>query len=186
MRRDEMMGSRQLAGRVTRWHTWPMIRKPSVAEHASRVATLYVELWGMPRAEVLYYALVHDHGEFTAGDVPFSAKSLVEGLRENVNEAEKIGRSRLDIVLPELMREEFLRFKICDLLEMFETGLVEWNMGNTYCGVVVTDCANEAVRAAYRLDLVLDPHGPGDPSQRHVQNWLYANGYKGAAYYDVK
>ncbi len=130
MRRDEMMASRQLAGRVVRWHTWPMLRRPTVAEHASRVATLYVELWGMPRAEVLYYALCHDHGEFTAGDTPYSAKELVPGLRENLNQAEKIGRDRLGVTLPEITQEEFLRFKVCDLLEMFETGVVEWRMGN--------------------------------------------------------
>src|ERR1700743_3292110 len=113
MRREQTMASRQLGGRVPRCHTGPMIRKPSVAEHASRVATLYVELFGMPRAEVLYYCLTHDHGEYTAGDTPFNAKQLVEGLREKINEAEKIGRNRLGITLPELTQAEFFRFKIC-------------------------------------------------------------------------
>lgn len=182
MRREQMMASRQLAGRVTRWHTWPMLRKPSVAEHASRVATLYVELWGMPRAEVLYYCLTHDHGEFTAGDVPFSGKELVEGYREAVNKAEQIGRDRLGVYLPNLREEELHKFKICDLLEMFETGIVEWNMGNRYCGVVVVDCAIAALAVASRLD---EKNPATSTTELYVKNWVYANGYKGSAHYDI-
>lgn len=187
MRRDKLMSSTQLAGRVTRWHTWPMHRKPSVAEHASRVATLYVELWGMPRAEVLYYALCHDHGEFTAGDTPYSAKELAPGLREGINFAEEIGRNRLDITLPEISQEEFLKFKVCDLLEMFETGVVEWNMGNRYCGVVVVDCATAACNLAEKLDeeLSTDRLTRGNLNYARVQDWTFNNGYKGIAHYDV-
>ena len=183
------MSSQQLAGRVTRWHTWPMIRKPSVAEHASRVATLFVQLWGIPRGEVLYYCLVHDHGEFTAGDNPYSSKELVEGLRENLNRAEAIGRDRLGIKMPEITEEEFLRFKICDLLEMFETAVVEWNMGNRYAGCVVVDCATAARSIAVKVDdLVNAREGSGIKSAAcysHITNWVHNNGYKGHMHYDV-
>ena len=184
MRRDEIMKSRQLAGRVTRWHTWPMIRKPSVAEHSSRVATLYVELWGMPRAAVLYYCLVHDHGEMTAGDVPFSAKDLAPGIREGINQAEAIGRDRLNIQIPDISNEEFTKFKVCDLLEMFETAIVEWNMGNRYAGCVIVDCANLARTLAQKVDGLTD-YGNGETHYNLVTNWIHANGYKGHLAYDI-
>lgn len=135
----------------------------------------------MPRAEVLYYALCHDHGEFTAGDTPYSAKELAPGLREGINFAEEIGRNRLGVTLPEISQEEFLKFKVCDLLEMFETGVVEWRMGNRYCGVVVVDCANAALNFADRLDT----GSQNQPNYLHVTNWIHANGYKGAHHYDV-
>jgi 5'-deoxynucleotidase YfbR-like HD superfamily hydrolase len=177
------MASRQLAGRVERWHTWPMIRRPTVMEHAGRVASLFCELWGIPRGEVLYYCLHHDHGEFTAGDVPFSAKELAPNLRESMNFAEAIGRDRLGIILPEINQEEFLRFKICDLLEMFETAIVEWNMGNRYAGCVVVDCANTALDMAHKVDLLVS--GNRTACRDYIEGWVYKNGYKGAATYDV-
>lgn len=187
MKREEVMASRQLAGRVTRWHTWPMIRKPSVAEHSSRVATLYVELWGMPRAEVLYYCLLHDHGEFTAGDTPFSAKSLAPGLREGLNVAETEGLRRLGLELPALSEREFLQFKVCDLLEMFETGVVEWNMGNRYAGCVVADCAREARNVAHKLDLHVGNNYADSPTHAKnfnwIHNWICNNGYEGERSY---
>jgi len=137
--RDKIMSSPQIAGRVRRWHTWPMIREQTVAAHSARVATLYCELWGLPRAEVLYYCLHHDSGELSSGDVPFSAKDLAPQLREAVNHAEAIGRTRIGVTLPELRDKEFKKFKICDLLEMWETGLVEHCMGNTYAIPVIED-----------------------------------------------
>lgn len=181
MRRKDIMRSTQLAGRVVRWHTWPMIRKPTVAEHTSRVATLYVELWGMPRAEVLYYCLCHDHGELTAGDNPFSSKALVPGLRENLNEAERIGRERLGITLPDLTQEEFLRFKVCDLGDMFEVGVVERNMGNRYAICVVQDCATEMYALGGRLDDLEEVATEDRPFRsqnfNHIHQWIHSNGY---------
>lgn len=129
---EDIQMSRQLAGRVVRWHTWPMIRRPTVAEHQNRVTTLYVEVFGMPRAEVLYYCSVHDMGEQTAGDTPYGAKRRVPELAEAVNSAEAMGLLSLGIRMPSLTPEEFRRFKICDLLEMWETAIVEINMGNQY------------------------------------------------------
>lgn len=146
MENEYIHASRQLAGRVVRWHTWPMIRKPTVAEHQNRVCTLYVELFGMPRAEVLYYCSAHDMGEQTAGDAPYGAKRLVPELGHGVNEAEKIGYQRLGIVLPALTAEEFRRFKICDLLEMYETALVEMRMGNRYAEPPVRSCKEAVLR----------------------------------------
>lgn len=157
----DILASRQLAGRVVRWHTWPMIRKPTVAEHSARVATLYVELWGMPRAEVLYYCLVHDMGELTAGDTPYAAKRLSPALAEALNGVEKSGLANLGIVRPELDAGEFSRFKICDLLEMYETAVVERNMGNKY----VTPSINSCLDSIFKLS--------GAIAESHtVQHWL--------------
>jgi len=145
---EQQKQSRQLAGRVTRWHTWPMIHKPSNAEHSARVATLYIEVWGLPRAEVLEYCLKHDWGEFTAGDTPFEAKRLSPGLSANVNDVECIGIERLGTKLPELTAVEWVRFKVCDLLEMYETAWVEFNMGNRYCECSMHSCST-AIRKLY-------------------------------------
>lgn len=152
---EQVLSNRQLSGRVQRWHTWPMIRRPTVNEHQARVAQLYIEVWGLPRAEVLKYCLYHDAGELTAGDTPFGAKRLSPRLAEGVNEAEDIGRQRLGIEMPELTEQEHRRFKACDLLEMLETACVEFNMGNHYAEVPIKSCRDW-------LDTRLNHYCPAD------------------------
>lgn len=137
---NDILRSRQLAGRVTRWHTWPMIHKPSNGEHCARMALIYVELFGLPRPEVLYYILTHDHGELLAGDTPYGAKRRVPELADAVNRAESQGRAMLGLLQVQLSDLEKRRVKVCDLLEMWETAWVEMNMGNRYCESAEQSC----------------------------------------------
>jgi 5'-deoxynucleotidase YfbR-like HD superfamily hydrolase len=134
---DHMRKSLGLAGRVTRYHTHPYLREQSVAEHSHRVITLYVELFGLPRAEVLYYAAIHDLGEVYAGDTPFTAKRELPELKDAVNKAEKVGFETLGIQIPILVDEEWDKFKICDLLDIWEYNLFEYFQGNTFAIVVM-------------------------------------------------
>lgn len=148
MQRESVYKSRHLAGRVLRYSTWPTIRQPTVAEHCWRVACIYVEVFGMPRAEVLYYALHHDSGELWAGDLPFMVKAKTPGLREAMNVAEQIGLEKLGVQLPEITDQERAQIKIADLLEMHEFGLVEYQMGNMYAQPIVSDTLKEVDRLA--------------------------------------
>ena len=148
---ESVMGSCQIAGRVTRYHTWPMLRKPTVAEHSARVATLYVELWGLPRAEVLYYCLNHDNGELASGDAPFYSKRAVPELGAATNKAEKMGMLTLGIKLPELSEDEYRRFKMADYCEMWETAVVERNMGNKYADAILDNLRPAIYKTAEEL-----------------------------------
>lgn len=154
MKHSDVMQSRQLAGRVERYHTWPMIRKPTTAEHQARVATLYCELWGLPRAEVLFYCLHHDNGELSAGDTPFYAKRAVPALKEGTDAAEKMGLATLGVFMPELSALEFRRFKMADYLEMYECAVVERNMGNRYADVIMQNLTPAISRLAHDIDAV--------------------------------
>ena len=145
--RHEIYHSPYLAGCVKRYSTWPMIREQTVGQHCWRVASIYVEIFGLPRAEVLYYCLHHDSGELWAGDIPFGVKLQVTGLKESMDNAEAIGLRMLGIKLPELTQEESIMVKISDLLEMHETGEHEMNLGNKYAEAVVLD----TMRAAQKL-----------------------------------
>jgi 5'-deoxynucleotidase YfbR-like HD superfamily hydrolase len=146
--RQQIMRSRYLAGQVIRYHAFPTLRKPTVAEHCWRVAGIYCEVFGLPRAEVLYYCLHHDSGELWAGDLPFMAKDRIPGLREAMNQAEQKGREELDIKLPELTEEELRHVKICDLLEMHEFGSHEYKMGNQFARPVAQDTLQAAFEIA--------------------------------------
>lgn len=166
--RDDVHGYVFLAGQVTRFHTWPTIHKPNVAEHCWRVATLYAEIFGLPRAEVLYFCLHHDSGELFAGDVPFGAKRAVPGLPDAMNQGEEMGRALLGVQLPRLDGLEWTRFKICDLLEMYEFGRHEWRMGNEYARPIVVATAVAAKKLSGRA---------GQETHFKVSEWLMKHGH---------
>lgn len=139
MRREQVYTSPRLAGAVKRYHTWPMLGQQTVAEHAWRVAGIYVEIFGLPRAEVLYYCLHHDSGELWAGDLPFGTKIGRPILKQLMDDAEAKGREQLNLSLPELSEQELVQVKICDLLEMHELGAHECLMGNQYAEPIKQD-----------------------------------------------
>lgn len=133
---NEVVRSVAMAGRVNRYHTWPVIRPQSVGEHTHRVALIYLQLFGPPRVEVLVFILQHDLGELFAGDTPFYAKRKVPALKEAVNIAEGEGLDKLGLAQPTLTAEEWKQFKVADLLEMYEYGQIELRMGNQYGDIV--------------------------------------------------
>lgn len=133
---NEAVRSVAMAGRVNRYHTWPMIRPQSVGEHTHRVAMIYLKLFGTPRVEVLIYILQHDLGEIFAGDVPFYSKRKFPALKEAIDVAEVAGLESLGLGQPELTKDEWTKFKTADLLEMYEYGQIEYRMGNQYGDIV--------------------------------------------------
>jgi hypothetical protein len=170
--RSQMMGSRALAARVLRYHTWPVIHRQTVAEHSARVATLYVEVFGLPRAEVLYYILHHDSGEFFAGDPPYPVKQLVPGYKMAHGAAEVLGYQCMDVVMPDLAVWEEHRVKVADLLEMHEFGMLELNMGNTYADPIARDTWDAA------LQYSRDKLQPDDANA--VARWMKKHGRENA------
>ena len=146
--RNKVYRSGALAGQTKRYHGWPTSRTQTVGEHSARVANIYVEIFGLPRVEVLYYALNHDAGELFAGDIPFGGKDKVPGLRAGIDEAEAEGLRLLGVELPELTVEEAACLKIADLLEMFEFGRYEEAMGNTFAAPITDDTRAAALKKA--------------------------------------
>lgn len=139
---DQILSSQALAGRVRRWHCWNTISQQSVGEHSHRVATLYIELFGVPRVEVLCWILYHDLGELYAGDSPFGAKRDIPTLKNAVNQAEEKGLAKLGITMPELVGDEWVKFKIADLTEMWEFSYIERRQGNLYADPVMQNITN--------------------------------------------
>lgn len=148
MNRMDVYRSRYQAGQVIRYHAWPTLRKPTVAEHCWRVTCIYVEVFGLPRAEVMYHCLHHDSGELWAGDIPFMAKGRVPGLREAMEASEAQGLEVLGLKLPDLTEDERRRLKISDLLEMHEYGMNEFRMGNKFGMPIAEDTLNAAYKTA--------------------------------------
>lgn len=161
--RDQIYAAPALAGLVLRYHTWPTLTRQTVAAHAWRVATIYVEVFGLPKAEVFYYILHHDSGELWGGDIPFTVKDRTPGMREASNLAEQEGLRRLGIEIPTLDDEEFQRVKLADVLEMWEHGRHELRLGNQYAVPIIKSTASHVDR---RLE------GLTDGTRNLVRSWM--------------
>jgi 5'-deoxynucleotidase YfbR-like HD superfamily hydrolase len=161
MNREQMKRNMYLAGLVRRYHAWPTLQTQTVAAHSWRVAALIIEVFGMPRAEVLAYALWHDCGEMFSGDLPFMVKTAVPGLADAMKRAEAVGLDHLGIKLPAISPLERAQVKIADLLEMYEFGAMEVLLGNQFGAAVRDDTLAEARRIAME-------HGIYPP----VQTWI--------------
>src|SRR5216683_1311438 len=164
MNRDQIYASPSMVGWVTRYHVWPTITTQTVGQHCARVANIYVEMFGLPLAEVLYFCLNHDSGELWAGDIPFTVKDKTPGMREASNKAEAEGLRRLGIKMPLLTDEEFNRVKCADIAEMWEYGRHEFRLGNTYALPIVADTMAALLK---RCEQFIDPD-----DRSKVRGWL--------------
>lgn len=164
MKRHDVVTSTRLAGSVRRYHSWPVLRPQTVAEHSWQVARLFRELF--PDAwcvEVADWIQMHDMPEIGTGDVPFPLKARYPGLKANYDEIENDVSDNLGLVWPELTDRQRLLIKICDLLEMWEYGREELTMGNRYAEPIITDTA----AAIWELTV----RGEG-PLYQYVMDWM--------------
>jgi 5'-deoxynucleotidase YfbR-like HD superfamily hydrolase len=92
--------------------------------------------------------LWHDVGELVVGDLPFPVKANNPTLKKTVNRLEENavfemgGPTDKDLKALGVGPVDVVRMKICDLLEMYEFGLIEVGMGNTYAQPIVDDIAD--------------------------------------------
>lgn len=138
--RDKMHRCARLAGEVERYHTWPTIRRQSVAEHTWQVMRVWLALFGPAPQGVWEYVHWHDAGELVTGDSPFPSKSqLTEGTRNELRASEILATKNMGGSWGEVDEEDRTRAKICDLLEMYEFAIHEMTMGNRFAEPVRDD-----------------------------------------------
>ncbi len=128
------------AGQVTRYHTWPRIREQSTGEHTWQVIRILLALWPDAPRHVLTYVVFHDVEEVATGDVPYPLKKENPRLAAEYGDMEVSVRAGLEPfgvpVCPPLTPEEKITFKIAEYVEMWEWGLGEVNLSNTYAHLV--------------------------------------------------
>lgn len=158
LRRVDIVTSSRLAGLVKRWHTWPMLREQTNAEHTWQVMRLHWEIFGPMSPEVSTAILWHDGGEMQGGDVPFPTKARNPDLKAGHDRVEQetiaamltpVQAAQLRTQLDLVDQTARWRIKVCDLLEMWEHGGLEMAMGNTLAAPIVhdTEAALEAMLA---------------------------------------
>lgn len=162
--RANIMRSRALAGRVRRYHTWPVLHQETVAEHTFGVLRIYREIFGLRDAPV-EYIMDHDLDELHVGDMPFPLKSRYPEIKAALVTAERDARERLGLPTDYAISEtDRARVKVCDLLQMWEFGKIEVRLGN----VMATDIVSDTVRAATELAKLR----LGDDDQDAIMAWL--------------
>lgn len=140
------MRNARFAGQIARYHTWPLIHKQSVAEHTYHVLRIWCQIWGPPPKQVTEYAIWHDAGEMGCGDPPYPSKQKWPELKKICDQIEREQLTLYGVAELQLFSHEKQRFKICDLLDMFELGMVEVQMGNSYAEPIVDDVIDNVVK----------------------------------------
>lgn len=155
------------AGLVKRYHTWPMLREQTVAEHTWQMMRIYHEIWGPLSPDIVTVMLYHDCGELSAGDIPLYAKRDFPPLKEAMDKAEEAGLQRLSIDLPDLDLSSRWRVKMCDLLEGIEHCCVEYAMGNKLMIPAIQNYGNA-------IDIYLRKGEDAEEDLEAILKWLGA------------
>lgn len=155
----------RLAGRVSRYHTWPHIREQSVAEHTWQVLRILFAIWPDVPTHVVRYVVGHDVGELTVGDPPYPIKANNPVLKTEMDRIE--GDAQEDLFLrwmlgavPDLSETERWAFKLAEFLEMWEWGWEEELLGNRFAIRVRERCRDVALKNFIEPVALI---GEGDP-----------------------
>lgn len=107
------------SGKVLRYHAAPSVTPQSLAHHQWGVAALVMELTNFNcSAMLLAEALLHDTGELTTGDIPYTLKRDNPSLKALVKDLEFAARRDFTLCAPlRLTEQEHAVLKMADTLE---------------------------------------------------------------------
>lgn len=151
---------------ITRFHTWPTVRRQSNGEHSAQVARILLMIWPTCPRKMLVHAIAHDTGE-AAGDIEQSFKVRFPELKRIADQVEKSVRAEQrdifggpeDVVLSDWEKSVF---RIVDRLECWEFALQEINLGNQYARIMAQ---RSLLAASDAMESLGDPP-PGAPDVR--------------------
>lgn len=134
---EDVVGDPRAAGLVRRFHTWPVLREQTVAEHSWQVVRILYAVWPDPPAHLVVAALFHDVGEIATGDLPSYAKARSSNLRQAAEEMENAAWLAMclpwGVPAPELLTtDELVVLKFCDRMELLEHSFQEGMLGNRF------------------------------------------------------
>lgn len=141
----------RFSGAVKRYHTWPVIRADTVGEHTWNVLRIYVELFGPPAPSVTTYVVHHDSPEVYTGDPPFPIKRDNPDVKAGYQRMEREFEETHGLSGEGLSPDDRIRVKVCDLIDMWEFGMVEMAMGNTLAENIVLRTSENIERMSQAL-----------------------------------
>jgi 5'-deoxynucleotidase YfbR-like HD superfamily hydrolase len=152
---DSVLVDTRLAGQVERYHTWPILRRQSVAEHTWQILRIYAAICEGPlNPIIIQHIIFHDVGELQTGDIPYPLKRNNPTLKAEMDNLEYAAVDAQMVywntALPvELQPEEKVLVKQMEMLEMAEFGMSEVVLGNQHGWPI----ANRCLEAIYGQEL---------------------------------
>lgn len=140
----------RLAGQILRYHTWPILKQQTVAEHCWQLIRIYLAVVDVPDPHMVMHMMFHDIGEHAVGDLPYPIKHDNPKLKEQIEMLEhRSYAAQLDYWNSfhqiRLNDEEKIFFKQIELVEMAEFGMDQVSLGNSL-GFII---ANRCLRSVY-------------------------------------
>lgn len=140
----EVRSDTRQAGAVLRYHTWPTVKKQTIADHSWNVWRIVFAIWrtghcsveGIPQS-VTEYIMLHDCGELRTGDAPYPIKRDNPELKQIMDRLEDEALTEQGIHLAELSTEWKWRVKVAHTIEMMEFGIDELMLGSRYAAPVI-------------------------------------------------
>lgn len=156
-------GDTRMAGRVARYHTWPLITRQDISQHSWQVWRIMRAIWG-PKIpwDVTEQVLLHDVGEVRTGDAPYPIKRDNPALKAEMDRLEEHALEEQGIHLQPLLPFWRWAIKVAHTIEMMELGLDELAAGNAFGSTIVLQMAAwlpeqmAAYPSAYPSDDVID------------------------------
>jgi len=163
----------RLAGRVSRYHTWPHIKEQSVAEHSWQLLRILLCIWPDVPAHVMAYVVRHDCGEIKTGDAPYPVKANNPDIAGGMNrvEEESLQEQWMQGFLhlgPDVTADEKWAVKLAEFIEMWEWGEEEKLLGNVFARLVALRCRKVVEERLEQCWLVGTKITPTDEEQFKV------------------
>lgn len=126
---------------LTRFHSWPRLRDQSNGEHSCQIMRILLTVWPDCPRRMLVHAVTHDAGEM-AGDIQYPYKRKYPELKPLMdrieNDVREVMREKLGMPpVVQLSCYEQDVFKLVEFLELWEHGLFELGMGNSYARIII-------------------------------------------------
>lgn len=139
---DNVRTDTRAAGEILRYHTWPSLRKQTIANHSWNVWRIMYQIWTVKLkmeipAAVTEHVMLHDVGELRTGDAPYPIKKDNPELKAVMDRLENESLAEQGITLKETGAIWKWRIKVAHAIEMMEFGIDEMNLGNRYGAPVV-------------------------------------------------
>lgn len=136
---SDIYANARFAGRVERYHTWPVLKGQNTGEHTWQVMRIWWQVFGPLTSEESTAVIWHDGGELYTGDLPGMVKADEPSLKPLLDRIEKRAVEAMSgppFSFDPLERTK-LRLKACDLLDVLEFGLTETLQGNRLAEPIV-------------------------------------------------
>lgn len=133
------------AGDLKRYHTWRTIQEQTVAAHSWHYMRILLAIWPECPREILIDAMFHDIGEIGVGDLPYPVKAHNPNLKAEMDKLER--DTHLAMCLPWSVPAPIRSnlkinwiLKLAHMMEMWEFGLTEFELGNNHGKAIVERC----------------------------------------------